>query len=100
MLIAIDESGTFTASAQAGSGKTISVVGALVVPDCRVQRLLKKYASIRPNIPKESGEVNGRQLNEAWVVKIIDLLRKNEGLFFVDAIDMDRNTSAEIDAHK
>ena len=60
MHVFIDESGSFTGF-HAGS---ISVVGALAIPDEKVGPLKKKYAKIRARLPLEKGEVKGRLLNE------------------------------------
>ena len=63
MHVFIDESGSFTGF-HAGS---ISVVGALAVPDEKLGPLKKKYAKIRARLPLEKGEVKGRLLNEKQI---------------------------------
>ena len=49
MRIFIDESGSFSGF-QAGS---ISVVGALVIPDVMMDNLTKKYAKFRASLPQK-----------------------------------------------
>jgi hypothetical protein len=56
MQVFIDESGTFTGY-QPGS---ISVVGALAIPDGNMPRLRKKYARIRKGLLTNGDEVKGR----------------------------------------
>jgi hypothetical protein len=82
--IFIDESGSFSGF-QAGS---VSVVGALVIPDVMVDKLSKKYAKFRASLPQENGEVKGRLLNEQQVDKVVTLLVRNEALFEITALDL------------
>jgi hypothetical protein len=82
--IFIDESGSFSGF-QAGS---ISVVGALVIPDVMMDNLAKKYAKIRAGLPQDKGEVKGRLLNEKQVDKVAMLLVRNEALFEITALDL------------
>ena len=65
MHIFLDESGTFVGH-QKGS---ISVVGALVVPDGNLRRLRRRFARIRPSLLKDVSEVKGRLLGEHDVNK-------------------------------
>ena len=84
MHVFIDESGSF-AGFHEGS---ISVVGALVIPDVMRDNLSKKYAKLRANLPQENGEVKGRLLNEKQVDQVVMLLVRNEVLFEVTALDL------------
>jgi hypothetical protein len=84
MRVFIDESGSFSGF-QAGS---VSVVGALVIPDVMMDNLSKKYARIRANLPKDNGEVKGRLLNEGQVDKVVMMLVRNEALFEITALDL------------
>jgi hypothetical protein len=43
------------------------MVGALIVPDCRIQSLEKDYTKIRPSLSQDKGEVKGRLLDEKQV---------------------------------
>lgn len=97
MHIFIDESGLFLPSA---SGIGVSVVGALVIPDCRRAHIERKFAAIRPGLPKERGEVKGRLLTEAQVTRVVDLLRRNEVLLELVAIDLNIHTPQDIELHK
>ncbi len=74
MHVFIDESGSFTGF-HAGS---ISVVGALAIPDEKLGRLKAKYAKIRARLPLEKGEVKGRLLNENQINEVVTLLARNE----------------------
>ena len=85
MRIFIDESGTFSGF-EAGS---VSVVGALVIPDVLVDKIEKKYAKLRANLPQEKGQVKGRLLNEKQVDKVVMLLVRNEALFEITALDLE-----------
>jgi hypothetical protein len=82
--IFIDESGTF-AGFHAGS---ISVVGALIIPDVMLDRITAKYKKFREKLPQENGEVKGRLLNEKQVDKVVMLLFRNEALFEITALDL------------
>jgi hypothetical protein len=82
--IFIDESGSF-AGFHAGS---ISVVGALVIPDVMLKKVAVKYEKFRANLPQENGEVKGRLLNEKQVDKVVTLLVRNEALFEITALDL------------
>jgi hypothetical protein len=84
MHIFIDESGSFTGF-EAGS---ISVVGALVIPDVMMGNLTKKYAKFRSSLRQENGEVKGRLLTEKQVDKVVTLLVRNEALFEITALDL------------
>jgi hypothetical protein len=65
MHIFIDESGPFGGIGQFPS---VSLIGALIVPDARLASLERQYKRLRPNLPKdEKGEVKGRLLNEQQV---------------------------------
>lgn len=96
MKIYIDESGSFS-SFQKGS---ISVVGALAIPDGKLEKLQKKYHKIRVRLPKENGEVKGRLLNEDQINEVIELLAKNEVLFEVSALDLGVHTEDGVKSYK
>jgi len=96
--IYIDESGTFTRSEKDAS--SISLVGALTLPDSQLAWIEKKYAKIRAGLPKEKGEVKGRSLDEAHVATIIDLLRRNGALLEIVAVDANFQEPNDIAAHR
>lgn len=97
MKIFIDESGNFTIPS---AGSSISVMGALVVPEARIDRLFRKYSRLRGSLPKDKGEVKGRLLSEAQTAKVLDLLRRNNCIFEAVAIDMGLETAAGISLHR
>ena len=98
MNIFIDESGSFATHKEACN--SVSVVGALVVPEWQSPKLLKKYAQLRPTLPQEKGEVKGRLLNEGQVARVLELLRRNSCIFEGVAIDMGAETEAGLSAHR
>lgn len=85
MRVFIDESGSF---APVDAPPSPSLVGALVIPDEKWDRLVSKYQRIRSRLPKEDGEVKGRRLNEAQVAEVIDLLRRNSAIFEANVAEM------------
>jgi hypothetical protein len=82
--IFIDESGSFSGF-HVGS---VSVVGALVIPDVMLEKVAAKYKKFRAKLPQENGEVKGRLLNEKQVDKVVTLLVRNEALFEITAVDL------------
>jgi hypothetical protein len=97
MNIFIDESGTFTGSQ---GHHSVSVVGALIVPDARYSRIEKAYAKLRSSLPKEKGEVKGRLLSERDIDAVVSMLARNEVLFEIDAFDMAIHTTTDIADHQ
>jgi hypothetical protein len=93
----IDESGTF---GRAMTGSSISVVGALVLPDYRWSRIQRKYAELRSQLPKSGGEVKGRLLNEHHIAQVVSLLRSNDALFWAAATDLSVQSDEVIKAHQ
>jgi hypothetical protein len=88
MHIFLDESGAFVGY-QKGS---ISVVGALVIPNGNLPRLRRKFARIRPSLLKEGNEVKGRLLGEHDVDRVVRLLATREAIFEVTALDLGLHT--------
>lgn len=95
--IFIDESGTF---GRAKTGPSISVVGALVLPDYRWIRIQRKYAALRANLPQQNGEVKGRLLSELHIADVVELLRSNDALFWAAAIDLSLHSDDDIKTHQ
>jgi hypothetical protein len=95
--IFIDESGTFTS---AKSGPSISVVGALILPDYRSQRIERKYRELRPTLSQANGKVKGRLPDEQQIASCISLLKSNETLYWVAAMDLSVQSEAEAIAHQ
>src|SRR5262249_1957634 len=95
MHIFIDESGPF-----GGIGRfpSVSVIGALIVPDRRLASLEKQYKKLRANLPKEKNEVKGRLLNEQQVENAVSLLFADSVLFEAVAIDMGIHTEEGLKA--
>lgn len=99
MHIFLDESGSF--SPVANGAYSVSVVGALVVPDHKMDLLFNRYARLRLRLPKsKSGEVKGKQLNEEEVAAVCDLLRKNGCLFEAVGIDLGFESREGIERHQ
>jgi len=96
MHVFIDESGSFTGF-HAGS---ISVVGALAIPEEKLGPLKNKYVKIRARLPLEKGEVKGRLLNEWQIDEVVTLLARNEVLFEGAAIDLGMHTEQAVHDYK
>lgn len=99
MHIFIDESGAYGG---VGSGQSsVSAQGAIVVPTHNLDKLSAKYARMRLSLPKnKSGEVKGSLLAEAEVAAVIDLMRRNEVLFFASMIDTGEHSREDIERHR
>jgi len=95
--IFIDESGTF---GRARTGPSISVVGAMILPDYRWKRIQRKWGELRTKLPQLDGEVKGRLLNEPQIGEVVSLLRSNDALFFAAAIDLSHQSEAAVKAHQ
>lgn len=96
MHVFIDESGSFTGYHEL----SLSVVGALAIPDGKLEFLKKKYAKIRARLPLENGEVKGRLLSEAQVDEVVTLLARNDAIFEISVLDLGFQTEAELAAYK
>jgi hypothetical protein len=97
MHIFIDETGSFSGDFGTSS---LSLVGALIIPDERLPNIEQRYRRIRPSLQQERGEVKGRLLDERNVAHVVDILVKNEAVFEATAIDLGLHRPADIDAHK
>ena len=72
MHIFIDETGTFTGI---GQPLSISMIGALIVPDGRLRSLEREYGKIRKYLPTEHCEVKGKRLSEKDIAKLMPILQ-------------------------
>jgi hypothetical protein len=93
MHIFIDESGSFVRPA---AGRNLSCVGALVVPDGRLQVLIRKFRQLVARWGLPEGEVKGRTLDEPKVAEVIALLVDAGCYFFVGATEMSVNEQAAV----
>ncbi|WPO43177.1 hypothetical protein [Tardiphaga sp. 42S5] len=93
MHIFIDETGTFTG---VGQPLSISMIGALIVPDARRRSLEREYGKIRRHLPIEKGEVKGKNLAEKDIARLLPILRHHDVLFEVAAIDLGLHTEEGI----
>ena len=96
MHIFIDESGNFTGY----HDQSVSVVGALAIPDGKLDFIERKYAKIRAHLPAQNGEVKGRLLNERQVSEVVNLLARNDVLFELTALDLGFHIEADVAAYK
>jgi hypothetical protein len=85
----IDETGSFSGWGQFPS---VSLLGALVIPDSRLVSLEREYKRLRRRLPQERGEVKGRRLNEDQVSSIVDLLMHHSAVFEAMGIDLGTHT--------
>jgi hypothetical protein len=96
MHIFIDETGSF---AGIGKSPSISLVGALIVPDSRLASLEKKYRKLRKPFPKDDkGEVKGRLLNEQQIARVVSLLFEHSALLEGASIDLGLHTEEGLKA--
>src|SRR6516225_2476463 len=96
MHIFVDESGPFTGYHH----RSISVVAALAIPDGSFPGIQRKYARIRPSLPKSAGEVKGRLMQARDVNRVVRILATREAIFEVTAIDLGLHTEAGVLAYK
>ena len=96
MHVFIDESGSFTGY----HDQSLGVVGALAIPNGKLDFIKRKYAKIRARLPVEKGEVKGRLLNEPQVNEVVTMLARNDVLFELTAIDLGFQTEADVLAYK
>src|ERR1035437_765700 len=69
MHIFIDETGSFSG---VGNFPSVSLIGALIIPDANLPSLEKHYGKIRKRLPKaDKGEVKGRTLDEQQVGRVV-----------------------------
>lgn len=94
----VDESGTFCHSPS--RSHSISCVGVLCIPDGSMSQIFKRYARIRAKLPLQNGEVKGRSLKESQIASLIDMLKKNDVLFEVTAVDLNLMRDADIADHQ
>jgi hypothetical protein len=92
----IDESGSFAGY----HNQSLSVVGALAIPDGKLEFIKRKYAKLRLRLPLENGEVKGRLLNEPQVNEVVTLLARNDVLFEITALDLSFHAESDIAAYK
>jgi hypothetical protein len=89
--IFIDESGSFSGY----HDRSLSVVGALAIPNGKLDFIKRKYAKIRARLPLENGEVKGRLLNERQVNEVVTMLARNDVLFELTAVDLGFHTESD-----
>jgi hypothetical protein len=94
--IFIDESGSFTGF-HPGS---LSIVGGLAIPSCKIPLLEKRYASLRRNLPLHRGEVKGRYLNEYQVASVVDLLARSDAVFEATVVDLGIHSEAAVTGYR
>lgn len=97
MITFIDESGSFSG---VGKHNAISCVGALTIPHGNLAGLTKLYTRVRKTLPTVKGEVKGRLLTEAQVASVVALLRKNQAILEVTAIDLGAHSDVGLNNHR
>jgi hypothetical protein len=95
--IFIDESGTFVAR---DDGSSVGAVGALVITESQGPVFDRRYAQLRPLLPKEHGEVKGRILGEQDIARVVDVARRSGLIYEVTVIDLPANSGAAIEEHR
>jgi hypothetical protein len=98
MFIYIDESGSFV---YAGHERhAYSCAGALTIPGRFHGQVLKSFARLKRQWHKAGSELKGKDLNEAKVASVIDILLEGNAHFHVCATDMAYNTPSAMSARK
>jgi hypothetical protein len=95
--IFIDESGTF---AIRDDGSSVGAVGALVVTESQFPILERRYAQLRPLLPKDQGEVKGRLLGESDVARVVDIARRSGLIYEVTVVDLAPEDAAAVEEHR
>ncbi len=98
MHIFIDESGTFVIPKT--DPPAFSAVGALTIPDGERIKLEEKYNRLREDLPKQDGEVKGRDLQEHQIAQIVALLVKHQVLFEASVVELSHSDGPLIAAHQ
>ena len=96
--IFVDESGIF--SGNPAQQHSVSVVGALVIPDRHLAAVERKYAALRQGLLTEQSEVKGRLLSEHAVDSVVSMLVRYEVIFEATAIDLGVHEDSDILDHK
>ncbi|MGY4310884.1 hypothetical protein [Bradyrhizobium sp. JR3.5] len=91
MHVFIDESGTFIGH----QPRSISVVGALAIPDGNLPRLKKKYALLTGD-----DEVKGRDLDAGQIDRVVRLIKDRDAIFEVTALDLALHTATGVAAYQ
>jgi hypothetical protein len=98
MHIFIDEAGSFAGYDQ--ESPRVSVLGALIIEDRRLGRLVRAYNQLRRQLPQENGEVKGRLLDEFQIDAVICLLKHHGAIFEAVLVDLGVHTEQGISAHR
>lgn len=91
MLVFIDESGSFSGFDRTAPS-SLAAVGALSIPHGNMEKLTRKYESLRRSFPLDRGEVKGRLLGEAHIAAVVDLLRRNNAVLELTVADVGAHT--------
>jgi hypothetical protein len=94
--IFMDESGSFSGN----DANSISVVGALAIPDGELDAIIQKYAKIRQGLPLLNGEVKGRALNEKEINDVVTMLAGHEVIYEATVTDSGLYPASSVIAFK
>jgi hypothetical protein len=98
MKIFVDESSNFI---QRGDRSSVSAVGALVITERQLPLVERRYAQLRPLLPKDrKGEVKGCDLSENDVARVVELARRSGLIYEVAVIDRLPNDFAAVEEHR
>jgi hypothetical protein len=98
MFIFIDEAGNFVRSRD--RRRSISCVGALVVPEKQISRMYREFERLRRNWPMEEGETKGRLLDERQIDAVVQFLRRFDVIFEAVVVDLNIHSDMQITAHR
>jgi len=62
--------------------------------------MLRRYRRLRPNLPKEKGEVKGRLLTADQVAEVAGLLASVEALFEIAVMELGNHTLADVQGYQ
>jgi hypothetical protein len=95
--IFIDESGTFVAR---DDGASVGAVGALIITENQIAEFDRRYAQLRPLLPKDQGEVKGRLLVESDIARVVDVARRSGLIYEATVVDLPEASAEAIERHR
>jgi hypothetical protein len=104
--IVIDESGPFVPplgrlhDLRSADRAAFSCIGAVVVPDASHEALYRSVQRLCVRLGLDQKELHGRALDESQISSIVEVARSHGLLYFVEAIDLARETVEDIEEHK
>jgi hypothetical protein len=98
MHIYIDESGIF--NNLASKRNVASCVAALAIPSSKKVKLFEEFKTLTSGWSGPSGEVKGKELDEAQIAAVVAMLQKYDVVLEITAMDLGIHTQTEISSFK